>query len=61
MRPGGLAPVYSRCFEEGRTTIATQTDHVIPHAGDDALFWNESGNWQSLCLQCHRRKTAAGL
>lgn len=61
MRPHGIRPVMSQCFDEGRTTIATQTDHVVPHNGNDALFWNEIGNWQSLCLACHMRKTAAGL
>lgn len=61
MRPEGRPPVMSRCFDEGRTTIATQVDHVIPHGGDHALLWDEIGNWQSLCSECHARKTRAGL
>lgn len=37
---------------------ATVVDHIIPHRGDRALFWDRS-NWQPLCKQCHDRKTAA--
>ena len=61
MRPGGQAPVMSRCHEEGRTTAATCVDHVVPHKGDQALFWDHRGNWQALCDECHSRKTQAGL
>jgi 5-methylcytosine-specific restriction protein A len=32
-------------------------DHIIPHRGDQALFWDEE-NWQPLCLVCHNAKTA---
>jgi 5-methylcytosine-specific restriction enzyme A len=60
-RPNGQAPVMSRCFDEGRETLATQTDHVIPHRGDRALFWDKVGNWQSLCRSCGARKSRAGL
>jgi 5-methylcytosine-specific restriction protein A len=41
--------------------VATQTDHVRPHRGDRALFWDREGNWQSLCRTCGARKTQAGL
>ena len=34
-------------------------DHVVPHRGDMALFWDRS-NWQTLCKACHDRKTASG-
>ena len=61
MRPRGLAPVMSQCFDEGRTTPGFQTDHVVPHRGDLRLFWDELGNWQTLCAACGARKTAAGL
>ena len=27
-------------------------DHVLPHRGDDALFW-DAGNVQTLCKGCH--------
>ncbi|RGP37700.1 HNH endonuclease [Pseudotabrizicola alkalilacus] len=33
---------------------ATVVDHIIPHKGDDALFWNRQ-NWQPLCKPCHDR------
>lgn len=60
MRPCGKPPVMSQCRDEGRVTAAAHVDHVIPHRGDDALFWDED-NWQSLCAACHSRKTRAGL
>ena len=36
---------------------ADVVDHIIPHKGDKALFW-DSDNWQSLCKKCHGVKTA---
>ncbi|MHB8285265.1 MAG: HNH endonuclease [Caulobacteraceae bacterium] len=33
---------------------ATVVDHIIPHRGDQALFWDRS-NWQSLCGPHHDR------
>ena len=33
----------------GRDAIV---DHIIPHKGDERLFWDES-NWQPLCKRCH--------
>ena len=32
-------------------------DHITPHKGDKALFWQRA-NWQPLCKQCHDIKTA---
>lgn len=61
MRPNNQTPVMSRCHDEGRVTIAYQTDHVVPHKGDQALFWDTDGNWQSLCRECGARKSQAGL
>ena len=60
MRPNGRAPVMSECFATGRVTLATVVDHVVPHRGDHARFWDELENWQALCGACHARKTAAG-
>lgn len=40
------------CQERGRITAATVVDHITPHKGDTALFWDQS-NWQSLCASCH--------
>ncbi|WP_232215651.1 HNH endonuclease signature motif containing protein [Paracoccus sp. J55] len=31
---------------------ATVVDHIKPHRGDQALFWNWN-NWQALCTGCH--------
>lgn len=31
---------------------ADVVDHIIPHRGDDKLFWNKR-NWQALCFRCH--------
>src|SRR5262245_16097246 len=33
---------------------ATVVDHIVPHGGDEALFWNTT-NWQSLCVTCHSK------
>lgn len=32
-------------------------DHIKPHRGDQALFW-DGANHQPLCERCHNRKTA---
>jgi 5-methylcytosine-specific restriction enzyme A len=50
-------PLCVACLEIGRPRVATVVDHVVPHKGDDRLFWDES-NWQALCRQCHAVKTA---
>lgn len=60
-RPDGQVPVMSACYLEQRITPATVVDHVVPHKGNHTLFWDEHGNWQSLCTECHGRKTQAGL
>lgn len=51
-------PLCVRCHAEGRVTEANEVDHIIPHKGNTELFWDSSGNWQSLCADCHRKKTA---
>lgn len=40
--------------------LANVVDHVVPHRGDQPLFWDVN-NWQALCKQCHDRKTGKGL
>jgi 5-methylcytosine-specific restriction enzyme A len=60
-RPGGLAPVMSRCHAEGRIVAATHVDHVVPHKNDPALLWDAENNWQSLCGRCSAAKSGAGL
>ena len=52
-------PMCVHCLAAGRSEPATQVDHIVPHRGDQELFWR-STNWQALCASCHSRKTAAG-
>jgi len=50
-------PLCAECARQGRTVGATVVDHIIPHKGDQDVFWDTS-NWQSLCKPCHDTKTA---
>jgi 5-methylcytosine-specific restriction protein A len=50
-------PLCVGCQLTGRYVPATCVDHVVPHKGDQGLFWDES-NWQALCKHCHDVKTA---
>jgi 5-methylcytosine-specific restriction enzyme A len=52
-------PLCAQCEREGRTTPATDVDHIQAHRGDPALLraWS---NLEALCHACHSRKTAAG-
>ncbi|WP_371738619.1 HNH endonuclease [Alcanivorax quisquiliarum] len=45
-------PLCRYCEAEGRVVEATVVDHIIPHRGDQKLFWNRK-NWQPLCKPCH--------
>lgn len=45
------------CRRQGRIVTASVVDHVVPHKGDQRLFWDE-GNWQPLCSMHHSQKTA---
>ena len=45
-----------KCYEEGHITMATVVDHIVPHRGDQKLFWDR-GNWQPLCEHHHNVKT----
>ena len=53
-------PLCVSCLKEGKITPAVIVDHIIPHRGDQALFWDQ-GNWQPLCKDCHGVKTGMGL
>lgn len=44
------------CLKQGKYVLATEVDHIIPHEGNEKLFWDEK-NWQPLCTACHSRKT----
>lgn len=48
-------PLCVMCEREGRVTAATVVDHIVPHRGEQRLFWNTT-NWQSLCKPCHDRE-----
>lgn len=45
-------PLCLYCERQGVTTEATVVDHIVPHRGDQSLFWDRS-NWQPLCKPCH--------
>lgn len=45
------------CKRLGRELPAEVVDHIIPHKGDKALFWDRN-NWQAMNKRCHDRKTA---
>lgn len=64
-RPNARQRGYTRQWDKARTDYlsahptcrycqepATVVDHIKPHRGDMALFWNQS-NWQPLCTRCH--------
>ena len=40
-------PLCVMCAKDGRTTAATVVDHIIPHKGDQQLFW-DTDNWQTM-------------
>jgi 5-methylcytosine-specific restriction endonuclease McrA len=44
-------PLCRMCAAAGRVTPATVADHVIPHRGNETLFWE--GELQSLCAPHH--------
>lgn len=53
-----IHPLCAECEKAGRLTAACIVDHIVPHQGDLALFYDQD-NWQPLCKPCHDRKTAA--
>jgi 5-methylcytosine-specific restriction enzyme A len=53
-------PLCVACAKDGRTTAATVVDHIVPHRGDAALFWDAASNWAALCASHHAQKTARG-
>jgi 5-methylcytosine-specific restriction enzyme A len=50
-------PLCASCEARGRVVPATIVDHVVPHRGDQKLFWDET-NWAPACKPCHDAKTA---
>ena len=45
-------PLCVMCQARGLVEPSTIVDHVIPHQGDQQLFWDKT-NWQALCKPCH--------
>jgi 5-methylcytosine-specific restriction protein A len=52
-------PLCAECERQGRIKAAGVVDHIRPHRGNQALFW-DMDNWQSLCKSCHDKKTGRG-
>jgi 5-methylcytosine-specific restriction endonuclease McrA len=56
-------PLCKLCGQIGQVAEAAVVDHVVPHRGDDGLFWDPQ-NWQPLCKVCHdsvkKRQEARG-
>jgi 5-methylcytosine-specific restriction protein A len=46
----------AQCEREGRTTIATEVDHIVPFKGKNDPLRLQVENLQSLCALCHGRK-----
>lgn len=49
-------PFCTKCHENNKLIPSTVVDHIIPHRGNQLLFWDRK-NWQPLCKQCHDKKT----
>ncbi len=43
-----------KCGAVEANTALLVCDHIKPHRGDEALFWDEA-NLQTLCKACHDR------
>ncbi len=52
-------PLCVECAKDGRVTAASVVDHIVPHRGNQTLFW-DSENWQALCAEHHNAKTGRG-
>lgn len=52
-------PLCVECAKSGAVVAAGVLDHVIPHRGNQDLFWDQT-NWQPLCERCHNEKTRRG-
>lgn len=50
-------PLCVHHLENNQVERSTVVDHIVPHKGDQTLFWDRT-NWQALCKPCHDAKTA---
>ncbi len=48
------SPLCVTCEEAGRTTVATQRDHIKPLFEGGA---DDDSNTQGLCFECHEAKS----
>ncbi len=44
-------PLCVRCKAQGKVVIAKIANHIVPHKGDEKLFF--SGELESVCKACH--------
>lgn len=64
-RPNSSQRGYSSAWEKARKAflarhpycarcgaLANVVDHMTPHRGDQAIFWDKT-RWQPLCTPCH--------
>ncbi len=52
-----MNPLCAECEKHGAINPSEVVDHIIPHKGNEDLFWN-ADNWQALCKRCHDVKSA---
>ena len=45
-------PLCIGCEAVDRVELAKVVDHIIPHKGDQSLFWDKA-NWQPCCAKHH--------
>lgn len=52
-------PLCKHCQDAGRITVATELDHIkaLDNGGED----DDPNNWQGLCSDCHKTKTAKDM
>jgi len=48
------------CKAQGRIVRSEVTDHIVPHNGSLALFWDRS-NWAGRCWSHHSEKSRADV
>lgn len=46
-------PLCVCCLAHGITASAQVLDHIVPHKGNQQLFWDPA-NWQGLCEWCDK-------
>lgn len=50
-------PVCANCERQGRVVIGVVCDHIVPHRGEEKLFYDRE-NLQTLCRECDVEKSA---